>query len=255
MADPGVTELRGRVAVVTGGHSGVGFYISEALLAEGMRVAILGRRADVLEQAAADLGGDVLAISCDIRDPDSVRGAFARVDEGLGPVGALVNNAAVISIYRVADATDEELHETIETNLLGVLYCIREAAVRMRAAGTGHIISITSEAVLRPFPYLTGYSATKAAVESLSRGLKRELYAEGIRIGVLRSGRVSVPGRQGGSRWDPERAQAFFEEAYSGGFIEYEGDGIAPRATARSVVHMLKQPDNASIDVLELRDG
>ena len=118
MADPGVTELRGRVAVVTGGHSGVGFYISEALLAEGMRVAILGRRADVLEQAAADLGGDVLAISCDIRDPDSVRGAFARVDEGLGPVGALVNNAAVISIYRVADATDEELHETIETNLL-----------------------------------------------------------------------------------------------------------------------------------------
>lgn len=255
MTGPGGSGLSGRVAVVTGGHDGVGYYIAEALLGEGMRVALLARRKEVLQQAAGKLAGDVLPVVCDIRDPDAVRAAFARVDEGLGRVSVLVNNAAVVSIYRIADASDEELEATVQTNLLGVMYCIREAAARMRTAGLGDIVNITSEAVLRPFPYLLGYSATKAAVETLSRGLKRELAPLGIRVGVLRSGRVAVPDRQPGARWDPERTEAFFKEAYAGGFIEHEGDGIDPRTTAQSVVHMLRLPRNSSIDVLELRDG
>ncbi len=255
MMEPGASELSGRTAVVTGGHDGVGYYIAEALLGEGMRVALLARREHVLQTAARELGGEVLPVVCDIRDPDSVRSAFRSVDEGLGSVSVLVNNAAIIAIFRIAEASDEELHATVETNLLGVMYCIREAAARMRTAGMGDIVNITSEAVLRPFPYLLGYSSTKAAVETMSRGLKRELAPLGIRVGVLRSGRVAVPDRQPGSRWDTERTEAFFKEAYAGGFIEHEGDGIDPRTTARSVVHMLQSPRNASIDVLELRDG
>ena len=118
------SALSGRVAVVTGGHDGVGYYIAEALLGEGMRVALLARRREVLQQAARKLAGDVLPVVCDIRDPDSVRAAFASVDEGLGGVSVLVNNAAIISIYRIAEASDEELHATVQTNLLGVMYCI-----------------------------------------------------------------------------------------------------------------------------------
>ena len=255
MVGSGEPALSGRIAAVTGGHDGVGYYIAEALLAEGMRVVLLARRKDVLQQAARNLGKDVLPVVCDIRDPDSVRAAFRSIDEGLGSVSVLVNNAAIIAIYRIAEASDEELHATVETNLLGVMYCIREAVARMRSAGVGDIVNITSEAVLRPFPYLLGYSSTKAAVETMSRGLKRELASLGIRVGVLRSGRVAVPDRQPGSRWDPERTEAFFKEAYAGGFIEHEGDGIDPRTTARSVVHMLRSPRNANIDVLELRDG
>ena len=255
MSRPEGSGLSGRVAVVTGGHDGVGRYIAEALLGEGMRVALLARREEVLWQTARELGGEVLPVVCDIRDPDSVRAAFKSVDAGLGSVSALVNNAAIIAIYRIAEASDDELRATVETNLLGVMYCIREAAARMRTAGSGDIVNISSEAVLRPFPYLLGYSSSKAAVETMSRGLKRELAPWGIRVGVLRSGRVSVPDRQPGSRWDPERAEAFFQEAYAGGFIEHEGDGIDPQTTAQSVVHMLRLPRNASIDVLELRDG
>ena len=194
--EPGASELSGRIAVVTGGHDGVGYYIAEALLGEGMRVALLARREEVLQQAARKLGGEVLPVVCDIRDPENVRAAFRSVDAGLGSVGVLVNNAAIVSIYRIADASDEELQATVETNLLGVTYCIREAAARMRGAGVGDIVNITSEAVLRPFPYLLGYSSTKAAVETMSRGLKRELAPLGIRVAAC-CARGAWPSRTG----------------------------------------------------------
>ena len=181
MSGPDRSGLSGRVAVVTGGHDGVGYYIAEALLGEGLRVALLARRKDVLRQAARKLGGEVLPVVCDIRDPSSVRTAFKNFDGGLGSVSVLVNNAATIAIYRIADASDEELRATVETNLLGVMYCIREAVAQMRRAGLGDIVNISSEAVLRPFPYLLGYSSTKAAVETMSRGLKRELAPLGRR--------------------------------------------------------------------------
>lgn len=244
--------LEGRTAVVTGGHDGIGYYISEALAASGMRVAILARRRDRLEQAAAQLGENVAPIVCDISDPDSVRRAFAAVDERFGALDVLINNAAVFPIFKIGDATDEELRTVVDTNLLGVLYCTRAAIERMRRRGGGDIVTLSSESVLRPFPYLAAYAATKAAVETLCRGLRNELRGTGIRVGVLRSGHVEVPGRDG-SRWAPERAQAFFQEAQAGGYLAEAGPGIAPQATARAVLHMLTQPDDAVVDVLELR--
>jgi meso-butanediol dehydrogenase / (S,S)-butanediol dehydrogenase / diacetyl reductase len=244
--------LTGRRAVVTGGHAGIGYYITEALLAEGMQVAILGRRRDRLDAAARNLGGAAVPVVCDISDPDSVRAAFAEIDGRLGSVDVLINNAAVFPIFTIGDATDQELETVVRTNLLGVLYCTREAIVRMRKAGGGDILTISSESVQRPFPYLTAYAATKSAVETLSRGLKSELRPHGIRVGVLRSGFVAVPDREP-SAWDPDRAAAFFEQAQAGGHLADSGPGIAPQTTARSIVHMLRQPDDAAIDLLELR--
>lgn len=245
-------ELAGRVAVVTGGHAGIGYHITRALADHDIRVAVLGRRRQRLEQAAREIGGGVVPVVCDIADPDSVRAAFRAVDERLGSVDILINNAAVFPIFKVAEATDEELDGAVATNVLGVLYCMREAIARMRDNGGGDIVSLSSESVLRPFPYLATYAATKAAVETLSRGLKSELKPLGIRIGVLRSGHVEVPDRDG-SRWDPERARAFFQEAEAGGYLAEAGPGIAPETTARAVVNMLSQPDDAVVDLLELR--
>ncbi len=251
MQESGLRKLESRIAVVTGGHDGIGYYISEALACQGARVAILGRRRDRLAQAAERIGG-VVPVVCDITDPASVRAAFETVDERLGCADVLINNAAVFPIFKVGDATDEELATVVNTNVLGVLHCIREAIKRMGASGAGDIITLSSESVLRPFPYLAAYAATKAAVETLSRGLKSELRPLGIRVGVLRSGHVEVPERQR-SNWDPERAQAFFQEAEAGGYLAEAGPGIAPQTTAQAVVNMLMQPRDASIDLLELR--
>jgi NADP-dependent 3-hydroxy acid dehydrogenase YdfG len=243
--------LEGRIAVVTGGHAGIGYYITQALVAAGVRVAILGRRAGRLEDAARQLGGNVEPVVCDISDADSVRQAFRAVDERLGSVDVLINNAAVFPIFKVGDATDEDLQTAVGTNVLGVLYCVREAIVRMRDRQGGDIITLSSESVRRPFPYLATYAATKAAVETLTRGLKNELRPHRIRVGVVRSGHVEVPEREGRA-WDPERAQAFYQEAEAGGYLAEVGPGIAPQATANAIVNMLRQPDDAVIDLLEL---
>ncbi|MFW6093319.1 MAG: SDR family oxidoreductase [Pseudomonadota bacterium] len=248
----GRERLEGRVAVVTGGHAGIGYYVTRALVEQGVRVAILGRRETRLSEAARRLEGEVLPVTCDISDPESVRRAFAAVDDGFGSLDILINNAAVFPIFKVGDATDAELRDAVGTNVLGVLHCTREAIVRMRAAGGGDILSFSSESVHRPFPYLATYAATKSAVETLSRGLKNELRPFGIRVGVLRSGHVEVPDREASS-WDPERAQAFFAEAQAGGYLAESGPGIRPETTAEAVVHMLTRPDEAVVDVLELR--
>lgn len=237
---------------MTGGHDGLGYYITRRLRELDVRVALFGRRRDRLADAAVAIGGATIPVVCDLCDPDAVRRAFAEVDERLGPVSILINNAAVFPIFKVGEATDDELQTAVGTNVLGVLYCMRSAIERMRAHGRGDIITLSSESVLRPFPYLATYAATKAAVETLSRGLKSELKPLGIRVGVLRSGHVDVPGR-GGSRWDPERAKAFYEEAQAGGYLAEAGPGIPPETTADAVVQMLLQPDDAVIDLLELR--
>jgi NAD(P)-dependent dehydrogenase (short-subunit alcohol dehydrogenase family) len=247
----GSRALEGRIAVVTGGHDGIGYYITEALVAAGVRVAILGRRGGRLEEAAHRIGGDVLPIVCDISDPDNVRQAFGKVDEQLGVLDVLINNAALFPLFKVGEATDEELQTAVGTNVLGVLYCMRATIERMRKRGAGDIISLSSESVRRPFPYLATYAATKAAIETLTRGLKQEVRPHGIRVSVLRSGHVEVPDREART-WDPERARAFYQEAEAGGYMTEVGPGIAPQATANAVVNMLRQPDDAVIDLLEL---
>lgn len=248
-------ELRGKVAAVTGGHSGIGYYITQALIEAGMRVAMLGRREAVLQPAAETLGKAALPVVCDIRDPQSVRDAFGRIDTELGPVAAMINNAAVFPFFKLDVATDDQLQTAVETNLLGVLYCSREAINRMLENGGGDIITVSSEVVRHPWPYLSVYSATKAAVEMLSWGLKEEYRSEGIRVAVLRSGRVEVPREAGGVGADLDMAvvEDFFAKTTAAGFQHADVPGIDPHTTAASVLHILRQPGDASIDLLELR--
>ena len=246
--------LDGKVAVITGGHSGIGYYLTQALLSAGMKVAILARRADVLEKAASALEGEVVPVVCDVRNPESVREAFQEIDQRLGPIDVLINNAAVFTVYRIGDATDEEIQGTIETNVMGAMYCTREAIKSMRAGQRkGQIVSISSESVSDPFPYLTAYAVSKAAIETFMQGLKVELKKDGIRAGILRLGAVIVPGRMANLGGDPKRVKEFFAELMASQKLKDGITGIAPATVAASLLHMLQQPENASIDFLELR--
>lgn len=245
--------LQGQVAVITGGHSGIGFYLSQALLAAGMKVVILARRADVLEKAARDLSGEVLPVVCDISNPDAVREAFELIEQRLGAIDVLINNAAIMTIYQIGDATDGEIRGTFETNVLGLIYCTREVVKNMqRYERKGQIISISSEAVADPFPFLTAYAASKSAVESLMQGLKLELKKDGIRTGILRLGAVIVPGRMINLGEDQKRIKAFFAELMAANKIKGM-EGMTPDTVASALVTMLIQPENTSLDFLELR--
>jgi len=187
-------RLRGRVAVVTGASQGLGVALARRLGAEGADVALLARRADRLRELASELGGSTVAlpIPCDVTDPQSVRSAFQDIGERCGRIDLLVNNAAVIGMALLEEATDEAILEMVSTNLLGSMYCARAAIPLLRAAGGGHIINISSRSVELARPYLSVYSATKGGLETFSRTLAAELRPHAIRVSSIRVGPLAT---------------------------------------------------------------
>lgn len=246
-------RFTGHVAVITGAARGLGKRIAEAFVNEGGCVAMLGRDAASLELAAAELGATAMPFPTDISDPAAVRRAFDAIGARFGGVDFLVNNAALGHLQTIEEADDRLLQEEVGANLLGPIYCIRAAIPLMKARGGGGIVNVTSESVNRPYPFLTVYAATKSAMETLSAGLRTELRGNGIRITVLRSGRM---GESGFNRdWPEERRARYREVVKAEGYHASSGEPISPQITARAVMDVLGLPREANIDLLELRSS
>ena len=240
-----------KVAIVTGGGAGLGREIAASLARAGAQVAIFGRNAERLQQTAAALGPDVLGVPCDICDSEQVRRAFATVAEAFGGVDILVNNAATYTPFLLEDASDEALRATFETNVIGPAFCIRAAVPAMRARGSGDIVNISSESVRHPFPYLTAYAASKAALETLGLGLRTELRADRIRVTTLRVG--SMTGNETSLNWPPGMLEKFIAAITASGHAAFTGAGMSPRVVADHLVHVLALPREANLDLIELR--
>jgi NAD(P)-dependent dehydrogenase (short-subunit alcohol dehydrogenase family) len=244
--------LAGKAALVTGAARGLGLHIAEALIVAGAQVALVARSAEVLRDEAGRLGPRALPVIADIADPDSVRAAFAATAKALGGLDILVNNATLNYAHRIEEATDAELQAEVGVNVLGAIYCMREAIPLMRARGGGDIVNISSESLLRPFPLLTVYAACKAGIENLTIGLREELRRENIRVATLRSGTIDSGGGflQGS---DPERLLRFQEESAAGGYLDGVGKAISPKIAAKALVDMVTAPREAHIDIVSVR--
>jgi NAD(P)-dependent dehydrogenase (short-subunit alcohol dehydrogenase family) len=200
-----VGALEGKVAVVTGASAGSGLGIAARFADEGASVCLLARDAERLERVADEMAGDARAIACDVGDPDSVATAFAQIADAFGRVDILVNNAAVYRPCRVERLSDQDIQRQVSTNLLGPIYTCRAAIPLLRAAGGGDIVNTSSESTLHPFPMLSIYVATKAALEAFGSVLADELVDDGIRVTTLVQG--TAVGAGGGSadfQWDPD---------------------------------------------------
>jgi NAD(P)-dependent dehydrogenase (short-subunit alcohol dehydrogenase family) len=243
-------DLEGRIFVVTGASRGMGLRFARALAAERAQVVLLARASEALDQAAAEMPGS-LAVPCDVGDPEAVRRAFATIGERHGRLNGLINNAAACLLHKVESSTDAEIRCEIDANLAGPLYCIREAIPLLRAAGGGDIVNVSSESVNLPFPYLTLYAATKAGLETLSRGLRSELKPDRIRVTVLRSGHVGESTL--GQTWDPDRTRDFVVAIQASGHAAFAGSAVAPETMAAMLVQMLRLPKEANLDLVELR--
>jgi meso-butanediol dehydrogenase/(S,S)-butanediol dehydrogenase/diacetyl reductase len=243
--------LDGKIAAVTGASRGIGLATAQVIAARGARVALIARTRSTLDAAAATIGDAAFAIVADVSKPDSVRAAFAEIEREAGRLDLLVNNAAIAQLHRVEDASDEDLAETVGTNLLGVLYCTRAAIPLLRASG-GVVVNLSSEGVRRPFPLLSVYLATKAAVETLSSALSEELRSDGIRVTLLRSG-----GSTGGfaQDWEPEAVRRALELWSERGLLDFVGQPMAPEAIAESIVHAATRPPGVGVDFLEVRSS
>lgn len=245
--------LAGKTAIVTGGSRGLGFAIAELLARNGARVALLARTEAPLVEAAEKIGSGTIAVPTDISDADSVRAAFERVDDEFGRLDILVNNAVLARPRKLADCSDADLDDMVGTNLMGVLYCMRAAIAPMRAGGGGQIVNVSSEAVRNPFPLLSIYVTTKAAVEMLSVGIKRELLEDGIRVSVLRAGAMTGAGFIAG--WSEEETQAAVKLWLEGGFLQFVGTPMRPESVAESVLHIVTRPPGVGADLVEIRSA
>lgn len=185
-----------RIALVTGAASGIGAAIATRLAAEGAAVALLARRRDRLEKLAAQItesGGTALVVPADVTDLDSVAQAATLVQERLGDLDLLVNNAGLMRFVPFADGAVQEWLRTVEVNLSGVIavtHAFLPALKRSAATRTTDLINVSSLAADRFNPGMAAYGASKAGVSYLTRALRTELAAEGIRVTNVEPGMI-----------------------------------------------------------------
>jgi 3-hydroxybutyrate dehydrogenase len=188
------SRLAGLHAVVTGASRGIGAVIAAALIAEGVRVSVMGRDEGTLRRVAQELGGEVraLAITTDVTDSQSVQKAFTQARDAFGPVQLLINNAGQAASAKFTD-TDEALwNQLIAVNLHGTYYCCRQAVPDMLRAGFGRIVNVASIAGLRGAAYISAYVSSKHAVIGLTRALALEYATRNITVNAVCPGYVDT---------------------------------------------------------------
>jgi NAD(P)-dependent dehydrogenase (short-subunit alcohol dehydrogenase family) len=181
-------SLRGRVVLVTGGASGIGAEVVRHFSAQGSRVAFLDFDAANGRKVAAETGA--LFVACDLRDIDALRDAVARVGRELGAVQVLVNNAARDDRHGLETVEPDYWDERMQTNLRHMFFCAQAVAPGMRAARAGSIINMGSVSWMSGQGGMPAYTAAKAAVRGLTRGLARDLGGDNIRVNELVPGWV-----------------------------------------------------------------
>jgi len=185
-----------RVAVVTGGASGIGLGVADEFARNGHRVAVLDRNGPAAEAAADGLrsrGDKAIAVETDVADRGSVDRAFAQIRSELGPVEILVTSAGVESFDPVLDITSEKWDRIIGVNLTGTFTCVQAALPDMLAAGWGRIVTISSSSAQSGAPNMAHYAASKGGVIALTKALAVELARSGITVNTIPPSLVDTP--------------------------------------------------------------
>lgn len=230
----------GSVALVTGGGSGIGAAVAEALVGIGCRVVCAGRRVDKLQAFTRRLGKSAHPLELDVADQKSVDGLFDRLPQALHEIDILVNNAGhdVGGRHRFDQGTMADWQSIIETNVVGLIRVTHKVIAGMVARDRGHVVNLGSIAGRRGYAGGTLYAGSKFAVHGFSDSLRLDFRNTAIRVPEIMPGMVRTD--FAANRWKGDQAHAddFYDEF---------GVCLAPADVARTVVFALQQPPHVVI--------
>lgn len=186
-----MSKLNGKVALVTGGSSGIGLATAQAFVNEGAFVYITGRREEELAKARKQLGDKVATVQGDIADFADLDRLYAKIGSEKGQLDIIVANAAFVELQPLEAATPEHFNKTFNTNARGTYFTVAKALPLLRDGSS--IVLVSSGMNVKGYPAYGAYAATKAAIRSFSRTWAHELKDRGIRVNTLSPGVIETP--------------------------------------------------------------
>ena len=198
-------KLDGKIALVTGGTSGIGLATAKRFISEGARVVITGRRKDVLDKAVSDLGAEAYGVQADAGRLADLDRLFAEIQQKYGRLDVVFANAGGGEFAAIDAITEEHFDSTFASNVKGVVFTVQKALPLMPKGGT--IVLNASIVSQKGMPAFGVYSATKAAVRSFARTWTNELKDRGIRVNVVSPGPIDTPGVSGLVKTEEEANQ------------------------------------------------
>ncbi len=239
------TNIEGKVVVITGASSGLGEATARHLSGLGAKVVLGARRADRLEQLAAEInadGGEAIAVATDVTDKRAVENLIQQAVTAYGRVDVMINNAGLMAIAPMSQVNTDEWDRMIDINIKGLLYGIAATLPLFEKQGAGHIINISSVAGVKVFsPGGTVYSGTKFAVRAITEGLRHEVGGK-IRTTIISPGVVDTELKFGSSDADSARAVNDFYKI-----------AIPSNSVARAIAYAIEQPADVDINEIVLR--
>jgi NAD(P)-dependent dehydrogenase (short-subunit alcohol dehydrogenase family) len=243
----------GKVAVVSGGSTGVGRAAARRFAAEGATVVLLARSKDRLDEVVEEIGSQAIPIVTDVTSSASVRAAFSQIATQFDRIDVLVNSAGMIKIRLIEEASDEDIAASIGTNLLGPIYTTRSAIPLLKAAGGGDIINISSEITLDHVPLMTLYAASKRGLNGFTEAMSKELRDDCIRVTLVILGAVGDTAiADNFTQADLEKALPIWDaKGYLAGM---QGNKLLTSATVAEVLHhIVSRPAELTLDVIHIR--
>jgi NAD(P)-dependent dehydrogenase (short-subunit alcohol dehydrogenase family) len=195
--------LEGKIALVTGGGTGIGLATAQRFAKEGAYVYITGRRQSELDKAVKSIGGSAKAVQTDVSKLSDLDKLFVQIKQEKGRVDVVFANAGVVVPGLLGEITEEAYDKTFDINVKGVLFTVQKALALMPDGGS--ILINASVVSSNGFPALSVYSATKAALRSFARTWTTDLKARKIRVNVVSPGPIETPGLDGLAKNEEER--------------------------------------------------
>ena len=231
------TDLEGQIVIVTGGGRGIGRAMGETLAGAGAAVAVVARSEDQLEETVAlieDSDGRAIALPADVTDQQAVERAVAETERQLGPVDLLVANAGHGGqVGPFWEVDPDEWWRCVEVNLLGPFLCVRAVVPGMLARQRGRIIITSSLAGTGPWPYLSAYAVSKAAVTRLAENMAAEVGAHGVSVFAIHPGPVRT---EGWASLLSDEARTYMPDMFD--YASQDGSGIPPERAAELVLFL-----------------